>query len=199
VLAGFAFVALGAWGFELLATRWNAVAQEHRLAELLASRGPADLAPAAAAARSATVRAAATRAEIGRSGLVGRLEIERLRLRVIVQEGADRRTLRHAAGHVPGTALPGEAGNVVVAAHRDTLFAPLEHIALGDRLRFVTPDGSFDYEVRDVRIVAPTETAVMAQGSDAEATLVTCHPFAYVGPAPRRFVVRAARVAGAGS
>jgi hypothetical protein len=52
--------------------------------------------------------AAAICVEMGWTGFVGRLEVSRLNFAVIVEEGIDRGTLRRAAGHVPGTALPGE-------------------------------------------------------------------------------------------
>jgi len=138
--------------------------------------------------------AEATRAEIERTGLIGRLEIPRLQLAVVAEEGDDRSTLRRAAGHVPGTSLPGEPGNVVVAAHRDTLFRPLQDIRPRDQVRFVTPDGAFEYEVVRIEIVKPSRTEVLASGPEGEATLITCYPFGFVGPAPQRFVVRAARI-----
>jgi sortase A len=140
--------------------------------------------------------AAATRAEIERSGLIGRLEIPRLQLAVIVEEGVEKSTLRRAAGHVPGTALPGEPGNVVVAAHRDTLFRPLQDVRPGDEVRFVTPDGAFAYEIVKVEVVKPSRTDVLAARSEDGATLITCYPFGFVGPAPERFVVRAVRIGG---
>src|SRR5215510_9254465 len=49
---------------------------------------------------------------------VGRIEIPRLGLSAVIAEGADARTLGHAVGHLPGTALPGEPGNSVLAGHR---------------------------------------------------------------------------------
>ncbi len=126
-----------------------------------------------------------------RGGLVGRLEVPRLGLVAMVEEGVDQRTLRRAAGHLPGTALPGEAGNVVVAAHRDTFFRPLKDVRPGDALRFATPDGEFAYVVVSIDVVEPSRTDVLAASHGHEATLITCYPFSYVGPAPQRLVVRA--------
>jgi LPXTG-site transpeptidase (sortase) family protein len=122
---------------------------------------------------------------------VGRLQIARLGLVTIVEEGVDQGTLRRAAGHLPGTAFPGETGNVVVAAHRDTFFRPLNAIRPGDSLRFVTPDGEFRYVVFALDVVEPASTDVLEAGDGHQATLITCYPFGYVGPAPRRLVVRA--------
>jgi len=120
-----------------------------------------------------------------RHGLVGRLEIPRLGVLAVVQEGVEDRTLSWAAGHVTGTALPGQHGNVVVAAHRDTLFRGLQGVRFGDAVRFVTPEGNFE-------VVAPARVDVLRPRAPREATLVTCYPFGFVGPAPLRFVVRAA-------
>jgi len=61
-------------------------------------------------------------------GVMGRIEISRLGVSVIVAEGVDQRTLRRAAGHIPRTAQPGEVGNVAISAHRDTFFRPLRNI-----------------------------------------------------------------------
>jgi sortase A len=135
------------------------------------------------------------RSEMRRSGLIGRLEVPRLGLLAIVQEGVGDEVLRFAAGHVPGTALPGEPGNVVIAAHRDTLFRPLEAVRPGDAVRLTTPDGAFEYAVTHVEVVAATRLDVLEPRAPREATLVTCYPFRYVGKAPLRFVVRAAAIA----
>jgi sortase A len=169
----------------VIGARLHFAAQDRRLQSLVAESAP----------DRGHGWSAATRAEMERTGLIGRLEVPRLGLIVIVEEGVDGATLRRAAGHVPGTALPGEPGNVVVAAHRDTLFRPLKDARRGDAVRFVTPDGAFDYEVVKTEVVAPSHTDVLDPGSGREATLVTCYPFGFVGQAPRRFVVRAARVA----
>jgi sortase A len=61
-------------------------------------------------------------------------------------------------------------------------------------VRFVTPDGSFAYEVVRTQIVQSSATDVLASRSEGEATLITCYPFGFIGPAPERFVVQAARV-----
>src|SRR6478672_11707 len=71
-------------------------------------------------------------------GLMGRIEIRRLGLSVIVAEGVDQRTLRRAAGHIPGTAQPGEGGNVAISAHRDTFFRPLRKIRENDVVTLTT-------------------------------------------------------------
>jgi len=129
-------------------------------------------------------------------GMIGRLEIPRLRLSVIVMEGDDQRILRRAAGHVPGTSLPGEPGNVGITGHRDTFFRPLRNIQRNDIITFTTLQGEYRYRVVSTRVVTPNNVAVLNSTGGEILTLVTCHPFYYVGPAPNRFIVRAERVAG---
>jgi sortase A len=108
-----------------------------------------------------------------------------------VSEGDGSRTLLRAVGHIPGTALPGEEGNAGLAAHRDTFFRRLRELRKGDGLRISTPSGTFDYVVEATAVVLPRRTAVLAPTAVPSATLVTCYPFGFIGPAPYRFVVRA--------
>lgn len=122
---------------------------------------------------------------------LGRLEIPRLRVSAIVRAGSDARTLRLAIGHIGGTALPGEPGNIGLAAHRDTFFRRLGEIRADDLIRFVTIDGTYVYRVEGTQIVEPQDTWVLNPTAEPALTLVTCYPFRYVGSAPRRFIVRA--------
>jgi sortase A len=139
----------------------------------------------------ASLGALATRKETRKSGLIGRLELERLGLSAIVAEGIGTRTLRRSVGHVPGSAFPGETGNVVLAAHRDRHFRPLRKVRAGDLVRVTTPDGSFDYRVEFSRIVDADSSELVQDVEAPVLTLVTCYPFYFVGDAPQRFVVRA--------
>ena len=123
--------------------------------------------------------------------MIGRLEIPRVNVSVIVLEGADSGVLDVAAGHIPGTALPGLSGNVGIAAHRDTFFRSLREIRAKDRLSFKTPAGIFQYAVESTEVVEPSNTEVLRQAAGQELTLVTCYPFNYIGSAPKRFIVHA--------
>lgn len=126
-------------------------------------------------------------------GLIGRIEIPRLELSVNIAEGVGSKVLRHAAGHVPGTALPGEPGNAGISAHRDTYFRPLRDIRKNDIINVTTLAGIFHYRVTSSRIVEPSDVTVLAPSTGQVLTLVTCYPFYYIGSAPSRFVVRAER------
>jgi sortase A len=126
--------------------------------------------------------------------LIGRLDIPRLKLSVVVVEGTDKPVLRRAAGHIVGTGLPGQPGNVGIAAHRDTLFRPLRNIQNNDVLTLTTARGEYQYRVVSTQVVSPYDVAVLNPDGTEILTLVTCYPFYFVGPAPQRFIVRAKRV-----
>jgi sortase A len=129
------------------------------------------------------------------SSVVGRLSVPRLRFSAMVREGIDRRTLRVAVGHIPSTALPGQAGNVGLAGHRDTFFRGLKDLRPRDEIQFSTPRGNFKYQVESLTVVDPDNVEVLAPSRENVLTMVTCYPFSYIGSAPKRFVVRAKQVA----
>lgn len=105
----------------------------------------------------------------------------------VVVEGVDMKSLNTAPGHFPETALPGQVGNYAVAGHRATHgepFANLDRIVAGDKVYVEAANGWFTYQVTWSRIIAPTNTEVLAPvagkpGQPAKArtmTLITCHP-----------------------
>jgi sortase A len=122
---------------------------------------------------------------------LGRIEISRIGVAVIMVEGTDEATLRRAVGHITGTAMPGQPGNVGIAGHRDGFFRPLRNIRLGDEITLTTLHGSFHYRVESVKIVTPQDSEVLIDSGGSFLTLVTCYPFYFVGSAPSRFIVRA--------
>jgi sortase A len=127
-------------------------------------------------------------------GLIGMLDVPRLQLSTPVIEGDDTRTLKRAVGHLSDTPMPWDAGNSAFAGHRDGLFRPLKDVKVGDEIRFRTTRDEFRYRVTKTSIVMPDDLSVLAPQSDpATLTLITCYPFYYVGSAPKRFVVHAAR------
>lgn len=126
--------------------------------------------------------------------VVGELIVPRLRMKIVVEQGYSREILRRAVGHIPGTSLPGQPGNVVLAGHRDTFFRPLRDIRAGDLITLSTGHGKFQYQVQSTVVVAPSHVEVLRPSSGNMLTLITCFPFYYVGAAPNRFVVRARQV-----
>jgi sortase A len=109
-------------------------------------------------------------------------------------EGDDESTLNVAVGHLPDTPFPWQEGNAALAGHRDTFFRPIRRARTGDEIRLVTPRGTFRYRATRQVVVEPDELWVLDPSPTAALTLITCFPFDFVGPAPRRFVVHAERI-----
>ena len=73
---------------------------------------------------------------------LGRIEIGTIGLSALILEGTDGITLRRAVGHIPGTALPGQQGNIAIAGQRDTFFRGLRNIHQDDEITLTTLDGA---------------------------------------------------------
>jgi sortase A len=127
------------------------------------------------------------------------LRIARVNVEAPVLEGTDDLTLNRGLGRIPGTARPGEIGNIGIAGHRDGFFRELKDIKLGDRIELETPQGTATYIVDHLQIVNPAEVNVLQSGSTSSLTLVTCYPFYFIGSAPQRFIVHAALVSASSS
>lgn len=121
----------------------------------------------------------------------------------VVVEGVTVADLKKGPGHIPGTALPGDVGNVVLSGHRTTYGAPferLDELAVGGLIVLETRDQWFTYAVQNKSVVAPTAVEVTlpvpgdptATPVDRLLTLTTCHP---KYSARQRLIVKAALVA----
>ena len=187
---------LSACGFALGLWALLAAAQTHFYASLPVPSAAAAVKvlpgdgeePAAGAGRSAA--AAATR-RISTGSWVARLEAPTVGLTATVIEGSSDAMLARAAGHVEYTPLPGEAGNVGIAGHRDTTFRAVRRLKVGDPLLVQTATGVFHYEIERTFIVQPTDVYVLDPTDRPSLTLVTCYPFTFIGHAPQRYIVRA--------
>jgi len=133
----------------------------------------------------------AVQSAIPEGDLVGKMEIPNLHLSAVVFQGTTDKILDRGIGHLDGSAFPGETGNVVLAAHRDTFFRSLRNIHQGDEITFTTPAGPREYEVESTEIVDPTDISVAGETASPTLTLITCYPFYFVGHAPKRFIVKA--------
>ena len=123
--------------------------------------------------------------------VIGRLEIPAIALSVPVLESYDPATLVRGVGHVPGTAVAGGLGNMVLAGHRDTFFRPLRRVHTGMEIAVVTAQGRFLYRIDSTEIVTPDAVRVLDIGNRPSMTLITCYPFDFIGAAPQRFIVNA--------
>jgi sortase A len=190
VFGAAAVVLLGYCGF-VLADSWMFQARENRVLEQLLHDRQAAIGGAISATSLTSTHIPLPAMT---AGLIGRIDIPRLGVSVIVIEGDGSKTLRRAVGHIRGTALPGEPGNIGISGHRDTFFRPLRNIKRNDIITLTTLFGEYRYRVVSTKIVSPTDVAVLDPSETEILTLVTCYPFYYVGSAPNRFIVRAERV-----
>ncbi len=123
---------------------------------------------------------------------LGSIDIPRLHLSRLLLEGIHLETLDHGPGHWPGTAMPGQPGNVVVAGHRvshNRDFRYIDRLRLGDEVIFNTADGRFRYVVTGADVVGGTATFITDQTAEPTATLFACHP---PGSTRYRYVVHLA-------
>ena len=97
-----------------------------------------------------------------------------------VVEGVDWEDLKKGIGHLPGSANPGERGNVYLAAHNDIfgeIFRDLENLELGDEFVVYSGNQPYRYVVTSKRIIEPTDVSVMYPSTKPIATLQTCYPY----------------------
>jgi sortase A len=121
-------------------------------------------------------------------GLI-KLVIPKISLDAMVVEGTTRHKLLLGPGHMEQTPLPGEDGNSVITAHRDTFFRHIYELNKGDVVEVRRKGQTYSYQVTGKKVVDPEDLSVLQQGQDKRLTLITCYPTYYIGPAPDRLVV----------
>lgn len=107
------------------------------------------------------------------------IKIPRIGVEKAVVEGVTLPDLKRGPGHYPGTPLPGQPGNAAIAGHRTTYGSPffrLDEMKPGDPIFVSTAQGAFRYEVKEVKVVKPTDVEVVRATDDARLTLTTCNP-----------------------
>jgi sortase A len=139
--------------------------------------------------RQAAAANAPGQAVIPPEQMLTRVVVPKIGLDAIVVEGASRKELSEGPGHMKETAMPGEAGNAVITAHRDTFFRHIYELVKGDHIQVRRNGRVFTYEVTGKKIVMPEDVSVIRQTPDPQLTLITCYPVYYIGPAPKRLVV----------
>jgi len=110
---------------------------------------------------------------------LGRIEIPRIDVDTLLLQGITLTTLDQGPGHWPGTALPGQLGNAVIAGHRtshDKVFRNVDQLLPGDEVIFTTDEGRFVYVVSETTIVKPDAMYIIDQTPEHTATLFACHP-----------------------
>jgi sortase A len=120
-----------------------------------------------------------------------KLRLPRQRAEFNVVEGTTSAALRKGPGHLEGSPLPGQAGNSVIAGHRDTHFRVLKKVLIGDEVRVDLGMKEYIYRIVDIRVVSPQDTRVLRPQAGETITLITCYPFRFFGSAPDRYIVQA--------
>ena len=139
--------------------------------------------------RQASTVNAPGRPAISPDQLLTRVIIPKIGMDSIVVEGSSRKELSAGPGHMKETATPGENGNAVITAHRDTFFRHIYELVKGDQIQVRRNGHLFTYQVTGKRIVMPDDVSVIKATPDPQLTLITCYPTYYIGPAPKRLVV----------
>lgn len=122
---------------------------------------------------------------------VTRILVPKIGLDVLVVEGTTREALLRGPGHLENTPLPGEPGNAVIAAHRDTFFRKLNQLRPGDDILVRRAGQEYRYIVSRESVVKPSDVSVIAPTQASRLTLLTCYPISFIGPAPQRLAVAA--------
>ncbi len=127
--------------------------------------------------------------------VLGTIEIPRLGLSVPLNQGITLTTIDRGPSHWPGTALPGQVGNVVVAGHRVTKTRPfrdIDTLVPGDEIVFTVGGVRSVYSVNGNEVVTPDAMRIVDPTATPTVTLFACHP---PGSARYRYVVTADLVA----
>jgi sortase A len=119
------------------------------------------------------------------------LRVPKINIEVPVLEGTDDLSLNRGVGRIPGTATPGDDGNMGIAGHRDGFFRGLKNVGLGDAIEMLTANGRETYIIDRIFITDPGDVSVLARRERPSLTLVTCYPFYFLGSAPKRYIVQA--------
>ena len=120
---------------------------------------------------------------------IGVIEIPKIGLRHTLYHGISLRNIDMGPSHWPGSALPGETGNVVIAGHRVTHSRPFRNIhqlVVGDLVHFEVAGVRTTYAVTGSEVVPPTAMHIVDQTPTPTGTLFACHP---PGSARQRYVV----------
>ena len=123
---------------------------------------------------------------------IARLEVPRLKQQVYIMQDSSGESLAFGPGHMTGSSHPGEEGHVMLAGHRDSHFAFLEQIEVGDVIHTQNYRTQHKrYRVTDLQVLNTNIDAI--QKLDANRlTLITCYPFKdWVPGGPLRYIVSA--------
>jgi sortase A len=110
---------------------------------------------------------------------IGRIEVPRLGLKMVLVYGTDHESLKRGPGLDPRTFFPGQNRLVYVAGHRTTYAAPfskIDSLRRGDAIRVEMPYGTFIYTVTGSRVVGANDVSVLRSKRHEQIALQACHP-----------------------
>jgi sortase A len=123
---------------------------------------------------------------------VARLEIQRIQASAIILHGGSGEALAFGPALLNETSRIGERGTAVISAHRDTHFAFLKDVRVGDRISITRDDGLvFTYKVTGTSIVDWNRSGIDRHASGFNLVLATCYPFGAITRGPLRYLVHA--------
>ncbi|MCB0154503.1 MAG: class E sortase, partial [Anaerolineae bacterium] len=130
----------------------------------------------------ASFASAAASVEIEQQQSAGptRIIIPKIKVDAPIVSGVTWEDLKKGVGHLPGSAHPGQRGNLYLAAHNDIygeIFRYLGELEVGDEYFVYGGEQKFRYVVKEKRIIEPTEVEVMLPTTEPVATLQTCYPY----------------------
>ena len=136
--------------------------------------------------------------DISGQGVMGYIEIPEIDVSLPIYHGTEDPVLQVAVGHLEWSSLPvgGESTHCVLSGHRGLpsakLFTNLDKLREGDTFLLRVLDEILTYEVDQILIVEPQDTAALeiVEGQDY-CTLVTCTPY---GINTHRLLVRGHRI-----
>ena len=112
--------------------------------------------------------------------VMGYIQIPSISVNLPIIEGSSSKELKYGAGHVTGTAMPGELGNCAIAGHRNytfgSYFSRLGEVVEGDVVTISYGQEEYSYTVTEILTVLPSDTSVLAKSETPTITLITCTP-----------------------
>ena len=123
---------------------------------------------------------------------VAKIAVPKLRKSAVVLSGVSGEAMAFGPGHHLETPRPGRPGTSVIAAHRDTHFAFLQHVVVGDQITITSRSGQIhSFQVTATRVVPWSRSGINPDAQGTNLALVTCWPFDSTEPGPLRYVVEA--------
>jgi LPXTG-site transpeptidase (sortase) family protein len=122
-----------------------------------------------------------------------RLIIPSLAMQETIHTGKSISELRKGVWRVPHSSTPDKGGNTVLVGHRFTysghaVFYYLDKVKQGDHISITWQGKRYNYEVKTIKVVPPSDVSVEANTTEPLLTIYTCTPLL---TAKNRLVIQA--------